>query len=956
MRQKIVLSLLAVFIFFLSGTVVAIFHINNTTKELGQLIKLHQVEDMRQHLIMSIQTTQSDLYTVNTPLGQTLDSIVGNVSHLSDNSDKCLSCHHRPEVTMQINEVRSLVQDYMNALSYYITASANSSRIDRIKMDAAGVGNNLLLKTEQMSLVAGNKLGQMTSAAMTRINKAKTILYFTVICAFFFGAIVSVRLTMSVTKPVTELVKATRMIASGNLDYNINYRDTTEFGELAANFNSMSSELKNSYAKLQEEIAERKITGDALAKSEAFLNTIFHSIGDPLYIVDRYYKIARLNEAYTLKEGSIRKDLVGLPCYEALKGRGTRCEHCIVEKTFISGSQSAMETLETSHDGKTFWAEVHSYPIFDSEGGTAYVIQHTRDITERKLAEEALRESTERYALAARGANDGLWDWDLKTDKIYFSPRWKSMLGYDENEIGNTPEEWFNLVHPDDRNQLETKLASHKDNHSTHFESEHRILHKDRSYKWTLNRGLAVRDMSGRAYRMAGSQTDITERKMAEAQLIYDAFHDALTGLPNRALFFDRLSHVMRSRKRHPDTIYAVLFLDMNRFKVVNDSMGHMAGDQLLVAVSQRLLKCLRAGDTLARLGGDEFAILLENIRDVSDATEISDRIQGEFRGPFMLGEREVFSTASIGIAISSDDYERPEQVLRDADIAMYQAKAVGTPSYAIFTPTMYTRTLERMELETDLRRAVERMDFIMHYQPIIDLDINRIAGFEALIRWRHPQRGLIYPLQFIPLAEETGLIVPIGQWIIEECCSQLKRWQDKYETDPPLRVSVNISTKQLSQADLIVKISNVLRTTGIDPRCLALEITESIIMENSEAANEMMLQLKEMGVHIHIDDFGTGYSSLSYIHRFPANALKIDRSFVNKMSSSKEKMEIIRTIITLAHSLDMNVIAEGVELDDQLSQFKELKCRYGQGFLFAKPMCAEDIDSFITMERPFTV
>jgi diguanylate cyclase (GGDEF)-like protein len=496
-------------------------------------------------------------------------------------------------------------------------------------------------------------------------------------------------------------------------------------------------------------------------------------------------------------------------------------------------------------------------------------------------------------------------------------------------------------------------MTTHLIGHNPHFESEYRIRHKDGTYRWMLNRGLAVWSKDGKAYRIVGSQTDITARKMVEEQLLHDALHDSLTGLPNRALFMDRLDHVIRSSQRYTGYLYAVLFLDMDRFKVVNDSLGHTIGDKLLIAVGQKLSNSLRPGDTVARLGGDEFAVLLENINHLTDAVEIAERIQKELSVPFSLAGYEIFSGASIGIALSSGAYERPEQIVRDADIAMYQAKAKGNSSYEIFDAKMYVSVVERLELEADLRRAIEHKEFLLHYQPIIDLRKNLIIGFESFVRWNHPKRGLLYPMEFIPLAEETGLIFPIGEWTLRESCRQLRAWQKEYPLDPPLTMSINISGRQFSQHDLIGTLTGIISETGIDASSLAIEITERMIMENVEAAAATMAQLREMGVHIHIDDFGTGYSSLSYLHHFPITALKIDRTFVSKLTANDENKEIITTIVSLAKSLNLEVIAEGVELTHQLSKINNLNCHYGQGFLFSEPMESAAVDAWMEAKHP---
>ncbi|RPI35053.1 MAG: EAL domain-containing protein, partial [Nitrospiraceae bacterium] len=846
--------------------------------------------------------------------------------------------------------MQTLVREYQSSLDDYIaTANADSTdRKDRLKLDAATVGNKLLAEAEEMSIQAIKHLSIVTSRAMEKINHVKSILYGTIVFTFFLGSIIATRLVFFITRPTEALVKATRAISAGDLEHSISYRDDTEFGELAAAFNAMSKSLKIGYETLREEIAERRQTEQEREKSEKFLNTIFDSIYDPFCIIDRDFNIVRANEAYAKLNSTPFEGLIGKKCFEVTENRTMVCDACIVEKTFLSSHPSATNRLFSCPGAQKVWTEIYTYPIFDNEGTVTHAIMYIRDITERKIAEDSLKESKERYELAASGANDGLWDWDLKANTIYFSPRWKSMLGYNKEHIGNDPEEWFKLIHPDDIAQVKTQLSTHINGLTPHLESEYRILHSDTSYRWVLSRGLAVRDRSGKAYRMAGSQTDITSRKAFEEQLLHDAFHDTLTGLPNRALFMDRLAHVIKGSKRRRENLYAVLFLDLDRFKVINDSLGHMAGDQLLIAVSERLVHSLRPGDTVARLGGDEFAILLEGIRDAGEIGNIADRIQKEVAEPFTINLQQVFSTASIGIAVGSQEYEKPEHILRDADIAMYQAKARGKACHEIFDSTMYESTLQRLQMETDLRRAVEQNQFKIHYQPIIALQENTVVGFEALIRWYHPTRGIVSPTEFIPLAEETGMILPIGEWVLREACSQVCAWQKHYTMTTPLKISVNISSKQLSQPDFVKRVSNILDETGLDASCLALEITESIIMENPDAAGAIMAQLKSLGIHIHLDDFGTGYSSLSYIHRIPVNALKIDRSFVNKMFANDENMEIIKAIISLAHNLKLYLIAEGLELSDQAAHLKKLNCHYGQGYLFAKPMEVKDIECWL--------
>jgi diguanylate cyclase (GGDEF)-like protein/PAS domain S-box-containing protein len=559
---------------------------------------------------------------------------------------------------------------------------------------------------------------------------------------------------------------------------------------------------------------------------------------------------------------------------------------------------------------------------------------------ERKRAEVALHESQERYALAVSGAKDGLWDWDLEGDRIYFSPRWKAMLGFADGEIGESPSEWLGRIHPEDLPVVRQAISAHLLGQSADFESEHRMLHRDGGYRWVLTRGLAVRKGTGEAYRMAGSQSDITSRKAAEERLLHDAFHDPLTGLPNRALFMDRLGMAIVHAKRRLSYTFAVLFIDLDRFKNVNDSLGHSVGDELLIAVARRLEFCLRPGDTVARLGGDEFTILLDEVADVDHAVQVAQRMHREMARPFQVQGHEVFVTLSLGITLGAGgDYERPEDVLRDADTAMYGAKGSGKARDAIFDRDMHDRAVALLRLETDLRLAIERSEFEIHYQPIISLTNGKIDAFEALLRWRHPGRGLLRPDSFVPVAEDTGLIVPIGWWVLREACRQLAEWQALPWTGEDLAVTVNLSGKQLIQADVVERIAEILRETGIRPGGLRLEITEGTIMGQAEDAIAKLLALRGFGVKLYIDDFGTGYSSLSYLHRLPVDALKIDRSFISEMSGGDGRSEIVGTIVTLARILRMDVAAEGIETAEQVSRLRALSCHYGQGYFFSEPL-----------------
>jgi diguanylate cyclase (GGDEF)-like protein len=442
---------------------------------------------------------------------------------------------------------------------------------------------------------------------------------------------------------------------------------------------------------------------------------------------------------------------------------------------------------------------------------------------------------------------------------------------------------------------------------------------------------------------------EMIERKVLQVQLLEMAHHDALTGLPNRALFIDRTKEALAASKADATARFAILFLDCDRFKVVNDSLGHFIGDQLLLAIARRLATTLPSHATLARLGGDEFTVLLTDVTDLESVIQTVHQTLDAFTKPFQLERHEIFITASIGIAIGNPDYSQPEHLLRDADMAMYRAKASGNQPYQVFDPTLHHLALQRLQLEIDLRKAVQQQELIVHYQPIVAIATGNIVGFEALVRWLHPQQGLISPATFIPIAEETGLIAQIGYWVLHQACQQLQQWQNEKLTDFPLTISVNVSARQFAQADLVAQIDQVLTETQLKPQQLKLEITESAIMENAQAAAAILLALRERQIQLSIDDFGTGYSSLSYLHSFPVDTLKIDRSFIQQMGESSDSLGLVPLIINIAHKMGMTVVAEGIETQTQLNHLRDLNCNYGQGFLFFKPVDAEKVRALLS-------
>ena len=595
-----------------------------------------------------------------------------------------------------------------------------------------------------------------------------------------------------------------------------------------------------------------------------------------------------------------------------------------------------------------------------------YHSNHLEEIVASRT--EALRRSQERYELAARGSNDGLWDWDLSAGTVYYSPRWKHGLGHDESEVDDSPAAWFDRVHPEDRPGLEARIQSHLAGGSEHLVAEYRVRHADGSYRWMLSRGIAVRDeATGKPHRFAGSQTDIDERKKMEDQLMHLALHDPLTDLPNRTLFFDRLSHSFkRARQSKKQESLAIIFVDIDRFKNINDSLGHLVGDRVLKEVAARFRACVgrvigtQADDgdlgprprgerdwTVARMGGDEFTVLLQGV-SLREATETVRELEQEFKKPVTIEGRELYVTLSTGIVLGPGEYERPEDLLRDADTAMYRAKAHGRARCEIFDEKMLARAQEQLRLETDLHLAMEREEFHVVYQPIIDLASDRLTGFEALLRWRHPERGLIPPAKFIPLAEETGLIVPLGNWMFTEACRRLRHWQDLDPRFGGLTLATNLSLRQIYSPELEEEIFALVEEAGLDPTLLHFEITENTLIEHPRQVTKILLRLKRRGFKVAIDDFGTGYSSLAALQSLPVDLIKIDQVFVSRMCETDRAREIVATIVGLARALGHESIAEGIESAGQLRELRRMRCTLGQGHIFSPALEGDSVESEI--------
>jgi diguanylate cyclase (GGDEF)-like protein/PAS domain S-box-containing protein len=668
---------------------------------------------------------------------------------------------------------------------------------------------------------------------------------------------------------------------------------------------------------------------------------VIESLNEGMAVVHRDGRIALWNDALERILGVSRECALGRQLVEAVPELAATAMPQVIGKVLETGNTDTLEHFAIHRaDGRRI-LQVRIFPFM--QGVTVF----WHDITERAEAEDALKQSEERYALAAAGSNDGLWDWDLARGEIYLSRRWKDMLGMVPQVDFNRPEQWFERIHSDDLGPFKAALDAHARGETTHFEHEHRIRHEDGTYRSVLCRGMAVRRADGRATRIAGSQTDVTERTAIQEQLRHAALHDSLTGLPNLALFLELLGQVLDRSKRHPEHNFAVLFLDFDRFKVVNDSLGHVIGDQLLVALARRLNGCLREGDVIARQGGDEFTILLNDLGEASQVSLIAQRIHDALREPFVLRGHEVFTTASIGIALSMTGYTNAQDILRDADTAMYRAKALGKARHELFDASMHARAVDRLRLENDLRRAVDRGEFALHYQPIVAVDSGKMTGFEALLRWKRSGTD-VSPAEFIPVAEETGLIRPLGAWVLQEACRQIAAWRAQFPNGPALGVTVNVSARQITGFDFLDTVTGAVRQSNLKPGDLRLEITETALMENPELAEFLLRELRALGVKVYLDDFGTGFSSLSHLHRFPVDTLKIDRSFVANLTGAKRQPAFVEGIVALAKAIGTQVIAEGVETEGQLNEVRRMGCNEAQGFFFAGPLTASAAEALL--------
>jgi len=620
----------------------------------------------------------------------------------------------------------------------------------------------------------------------------------------------------------------------------------------------------------------------------------------------------------------------------------------------VTGSLSeevAVECMKEGADDYILKASLKRLP-----SAVLKALEKQEAAAEKMRIENALRRSEERFRLVARATNDAIRDWNIVANTVWWSESVRTLFGYAKGEVQVEPAWWKERIHPEDQERVSSSVCAFLEGDEKFWSDEYRYRRADDSYAVVIDRAFILRDEQGKPVRMIGSMMDITERKKAEERINYLAFYDAVTGLPNRTLFEDRLPQALHLANRNKQMV-AVMLLELDCFKAINDTLGHVAGDWLLRDVAQRLASCVRGSDTVARFSADGFSLLLTQItgreavvriadRTEKNALEIAQSILEVLKSPFTLDGRELYVTASMGIGLYPNDGTEPQTLLKNAGVALHSVKAHGGNGYQFYTETMNATAVENLAFESGLRRALEREEFVLHYQPQVEICTGRIVAVEALIRWQSPHSGFIGPSDFIPLTENNGLIVPIGEWVLRTASKQIMSWQA--DGLPALRVSVNISPRQFEQPNLVERVGQILDETGLDPANLELELTESSIMRNAERAIVTLHRLRAMNIQIAIDDFGAGYSSLSYLKRFPINRLKIDRSFVSDATSDPTDAAIIMAIITLSQNLRLKVLAEGVETEEQLRFLRLLRCDEFQGYLFSKPLPADEVKQLI--------
>lgn len=805
---------------------------------------------------------------------------------------------------------------------------------------------------------------------------ALIILIFITFIAFWIS------LSQLVISPLRKMMAVIDHVAKGDFEKKLHIDRKDEFGSLATVFNRMTSEVSEMYRVIEQKVdtrtAELTVTNKALKhaqekatkvaemlqvekeKSERLLVDALEISPAAMVLLDENYQILRWNQNLVRLAPEQLKGrlIVGAdfqPLFNLIVGEA-KCKR----NYFVKGAEDIFDVEQPLANGR--WLRMNQHITRDNF--KALMLIDITDMKEReRLLEqvnkemagqaERLRQSEQKYALAAHGANDGLWDYNIIEQSLYCSPRFKEMLGYEEHEIEFTSlDTWHSLIHADDVKDFKRAFEAHLHGKTPRFKIEYRILHKGGNYHWMLCRGLVARDSDDIPTRIAGSQTDITTQKNYEQELVHTAFHDPLTGLPNREYFMRELKECLEGHKINHDLTSAVLFIDLDRFKVVNDSLGHDIGDKLLIGISQRIKKCTRGRDTAARLGGDEFTVLLRDIPDEAEAEAVASRILDELRSPFNINGHEVFASASIGITMLTDNIQDVDNLIRNADLAMYRAKTMGKSRFEMFDQEMHTQIMDEMKVETDLRRAIEKNEISLHYQPIVDVVSNELIGFEGLMRWHYKHEEMMNIGKFMPIAEDTGLILPIGEHVLNIACMQLKEWIELIGPESKISIAINLSTCQIRDAAYMHRFQQKIQDYALPPGALKIEITESALMEDLDQVKSILTNFKKLGCPLCIDDFGTGYSSFSYLHKFPFDVLKIDQSFIQRMHESERMTNMVRGIINLSHDMGLLVVGEGIETEEQALTLKKLRCDFGQGYLFAKPMPPEAAEDFIKHSR----
>jgi len=718
----------------------------------------------------------------------------------------------------------------------------------------------------------------------------------------------------------------------------IEFQDcTTERHWVIAEVEALRSAAGIIGAAIQRHRVERALRHESHRFAQLFENT-------PLAILmaGTDENVVAVNPAFESLFGFSSVEVVGRRINDLITPPDRHEEATWLSRRTIGGESVAQRTIRSRKDGTSVPVQVFGVPVIQ-EGNVALVYGIYVDQTERLRAEAALRESEEKFRSLAEQSLQGIFV--LKNGRMaYANQMMADISGYDLADIlGFDQQALERIIHPADRSFVIAAANGFEiGDGQVSPQSEYRLITKTGTVKWVLQQTRTVQfdgDLG-----VEGVLVEITKRKNAEEQLLQSALHDSLTGLPNRASFYDRVDLALERTRRRNQSPFAVLFLDLDRFKLINDGYGHQVGDRLLVEIAHRLRRAVRPGDTVARLGGDEFTVLIPDIKSPDEAVSVARRIRTAFSKSFHVGDQEIFTSASTGIAISSPQYESPDEILRDADIAMYHAKADGRARHSMYEETMHPLVLSQLHMENDLRRALERKEFRLHYQPIVDTSSGGVVACEALLRWQHPERGLLPPGEFLSIAEETGLINPIGEWVLRKGCEQAKQWiQDLGDHESPA-VSINLFSQQFSRPELVVHIENLLDEFQLPASSLQLEITESAVIDVPELAIDVLHRLRGLGVKVHLDDFGTGYSSLAYLQRFAVDILKIDQAFIQRMGQSGGGAEIVEAIVTLAQNLGMLALAEGIETPEQLHIVRDLGCVFGQGFLFAKPMPPDEL------------